>query len=267
MKASEVMNKDVATCLSTDTLNRAAQLMWEQRRGCVPVLDERRHVVGMLSDRDVGMAAYTQGRPLTEIPVTVAMSRSVWGCLPSAPVEEVEDIMMTHGVHRVVVLSEADGSFEGLVSLDGIARIAIGDIGSIGSIGLPGRAALDIERITLTLGEIALGHGPSSPGADAEEIPEEDLASVAQSTLDALETLRDEIRVDLNLAGKEVRDRWRKVEAGLYAAEIKVRHAGHEGIRELAHLVERAQRLRRRLHDRADDGKPRSQRKEGTHLA
>jgi CBS domain-containing protein len=266
MKASEVMNTDVATCLSTDTLNRAAQLMWEQRRGCVPVLDERRRVVGMLSDRDVGMAAYTQGRPLTEIPVTVAMSRSVWGCSPSASVEEVEDIMMAHAVHRVVVLSEVDGSFAGLVSLDEIARVAT---------GWEGRAALDIERIALTLGEIALGHGPASSGADAEEIAEEDLAAVAQSTLDALETLRDEIRVELNLAGKEVRDRWRKVEAGLHAAELRVRHAGNEGIRELAHLVDSAQRLRRRLHDSADDagpeqstqGKEGKQGTQGTHLA
>jgi CBS domain-containing protein len=249
MKASEVMNRDVATCLSTDTLNRAAQLMWDQRRGCVPVLDERRHVVGMLSDRDVGMAAYTQGRPLTEIPVTIAMSRSVWGCWPSASIEEVEDIMMTHGVHRVVVLSEVDGSFEGLVSLDELARIAT---------GWEGRAELDIERIALTLGEIALGHGPVSSEAEAEEIAGEDLETVAQSTLDALETLRDEIRVDLNLAGKEVRDRWRKVEARLHAAENRVRHAGHEGIRELANLVDSAQRLRERLRvDRRDDAQPR----------
>ena len=60
--------------LTGDSLNRAAQIMWERRCGCVPVIDAGR-VVGLLTDRDVCMAAYTQGRRIDDIAVTTAMSR------------------------------------------------------------------------------------------------------------------------------------------------------------------------------------------------
>src|SRR5579862_4107062 len=102
MKVSELMTSDVVSCSTKDSLNRVAQLMWERRCGCVPVLDDVERVVGILTDRDLCMAAYTQGKRLDDMPATSAMSRPVQTCPPSATVEEVEDIMMAHGVRRVV---------------------------------------------------------------------------------------------------------------------------------------------------------------------
>jgi CBS domain-containing protein len=49
--------------------------MWLRDVGCLAVLDEDGHVVGMVTDRDLCMAAYTQGKPLFAIPVSIAMSR------------------------------------------------------------------------------------------------------------------------------------------------------------------------------------------------
>ena len=45
--------------------------MWERRCGSVPVVDEAGDVVGMVTDRDVSMAAYTQGRRLDDIAVSI----------------------------------------------------------------------------------------------------------------------------------------------------------------------------------------------------
>ena len=92
MRAEDVMTADVATCRSSDSLNRAAQLMWERRCGCVPVIDDDDHVVGLLTDRDVCMAAYTQGRRLDDIAAAVAMSRPVRTCLRTAALDDVEEI-------------------------------------------------------------------------------------------------------------------------------------------------------------------------------
>ena len=63
MKVHEIMSTDLATCQSEDTLNCAAQIMWERDCGVVPILDQGSRVIGMLTDRDICMAAYTQGRP------------------------------------------------------------------------------------------------------------------------------------------------------------------------------------------------------------
>ena len=39
MKVMDAMTRSVAACNQEDTLNRAAQLMWEGDCGCIPVLD------------------------------------------------------------------------------------------------------------------------------------------------------------------------------------------------------------------------------------
>src|SRR5579863_1379764 len=145
MTVADFMTSDVATCKTTDSLNRAAQLMWERRCGCVPVLDDNGRVVGMLTDRDLSMAAYTQGRRLDDMPATTAMSHSLQSCLPSASIEAAEDLMMAHAVRRLVVV-DADGRLCGIVSVDDLAKAGA---------EWDRKDAIDLERVALTLGEIS----------------------------------------------------------------------------------------------------------------
>ena len=67
LKVKELMTLDVSCCHPGDTLERAAELMWQHDCGCVPVVDEGSHVVGMITDRDVCMAAYTRGVSLSPL--------------------------------------------------------------------------------------------------------------------------------------------------------------------------------------------------------
>ena len=69
MNVEQIMNREVKTCAPRDSLNKAAQIMWDTPCGAVPVVDEQGRPVGFLTDRDVCMAAYTQNKPLTELPV------------------------------------------------------------------------------------------------------------------------------------------------------------------------------------------------------
>ena len=55
MKIWELMERDVASCARTDSLNVAARIMWERDCGCVPVVDRNNVVVGMVTDRDICM--------------------------------------------------------------------------------------------------------------------------------------------------------------------------------------------------------------------
>ena len=234
MKVSELMTRDVATCLATDSLNRAAQIMWERRCGSVPVvdLDQSGRVVGMVTDRDVGMAAYTQGRRLDDIAVTLAMSRPVWTCSASASAEEAEGLMMAHGVQRLVVV-DPEGRLMGVVSLDGIARQAA---------AWDGNGDIDLERVALAFGEIS--RRVSTSQEDAPVRIETQLSDVVLNSFELLKTLRDEIRADLELASQEARHRWTHLEARLHAAEIRAREKHHGGARHLAELVEHARQFR-----------------------
>jgi CBS domain-containing protein len=63
MLVEQIMTKRVASCTPGDTLNEAARIMWERDCGIVPVVEEgpTRRVVGVVTDRDACMAAYTRG--------------------------------------------------------------------------------------------------------------------------------------------------------------------------------------------------------------
>jgi CBS domain-containing protein len=80
MRVEEIMNRQVEVCRPHDSLNRAAQMMWEKACGAMRVVDEEFKPVGFLTDRDVCIAAYTQGTKLNELRVEGAMARKVVCC-------------------------------------------------------------------------------------------------------------------------------------------------------------------------------------------
>jgi CBS domain-containing protein len=120
MTVEQVMKRNPRCCSQEDTLEDAARVMWEQDCGIVPVVDAERRLVGMISDRDVCMAAYFQSVPLRELLVRDAMSREVMACRPRDSLTELEAIMRRARVRRVPVIDER-GAPIGIVSLNDIA--------------------------------------------------------------------------------------------------------------------------------------------------
>jgi len=121
MVIADLMSRNVATCRADDRLDTPARLMWDLDVGCVVVVDEQLHVVGIITDRDVCMATYTQGKAPQHIAVHEAMAREVYSCLPDDNVTEVEDIMRKHRVRRLPVV-DLNGQLAGLISLNDLAR-------------------------------------------------------------------------------------------------------------------------------------------------
>src|SRR3970282_1769328 len=117
----DVMRIRVHTCYPSDTLARAAQLMWEKDVGCLPVVTEGGKVVAMITDRDICMASLPQWVPLERALVSSAMSRSLCTCSPDDPISTAEELMRQHQVRRVAVV-DAGGSLVGLISIGDIAR-------------------------------------------------------------------------------------------------------------------------------------------------
>jgi CBS domain-containing protein len=117
----DIMRVRVHTCGPTDTLHRAAQIMWEKDCGCLPVVDSVRVVRAVITDRDICMAALTQGVPLADTSVASAMSRALTVCSPDDSLGAVEDVMRQGQIRRVPVV-DADGVLVGMISLGDIAR-------------------------------------------------------------------------------------------------------------------------------------------------
>jgi CBS domain-containing protein len=121
MKVEEIMSTHVETVRMGDSLERAAQLMWEADCGVVPVIDDESKVVGLITDRDVCMAAYTQGRPLWQMQVSSACSHKVYACRLNDSLQIVENLMRVAQVRRLPVVDEG-GQLWGIVSLGDLAQ-------------------------------------------------------------------------------------------------------------------------------------------------
>jgi CBS domain-containing protein len=128
MRIEQIMSREVRTCRPDETLDTAAYLMWTCDCGCLPVCtgDGEQRVVGMLTDRDICMSALFEGKPLRELRVADAMSRTLCACRPGDDANEVARLMGEQQVRRIPVV-DRDGRVTGIVSLADLARDAWND--------------------------------------------------------------------------------------------------------------------------------------------
>ncbi len=120
MKARTLMQRHVGACRPEDSMASAAQIMWEHDCGVVPVVDAERRVVGIVTDRDLCMAAYTKGRALAQMRVGDAMQKPVFCCHEEDTRAAIHEAMRMHQVRRIPVVDDSL-RLVGLVSLNDLA--------------------------------------------------------------------------------------------------------------------------------------------------
>ena len=123
MQIKEIMTQPVVTCPLDTTLDQAARLMWEFDCGIIPVTAADGRLVGVVTDRDICMAAYTQGALLSAIPVSTAMAKQVVAVHGEELIEQAEHLMRESQIRRVPVL-DAENRPVGIVSMNDLARLA-----------------------------------------------------------------------------------------------------------------------------------------------
>lgn len=114
------MTSDIGTCQPDMDLSEAARRMWDDDCGCLPVVDQGK-AVGVITDRDLCMGAYFQGRPLRELQVGECMSRQLFSCRASDTIEQVIGLMGDHQVRRIPVVDE-QGRVKGILSMNDLVR-------------------------------------------------------------------------------------------------------------------------------------------------
>ncbi len=120
MHARDLMTPSIVTCHVNDPLNLAAQKMWDADVGALPVVNDEGKVTGMITDRDICMAAYTQGRALDALLVNHAMATHPVVARPEQSVSELAELMAKHQIRRIPVV-DAIGRPVGIVSMNDIA--------------------------------------------------------------------------------------------------------------------------------------------------
>jgi CBS-domain-containing membrane protein len=142
------MTKQICSCRGDESLAVAARQLWDRDCGSMPVVDDRGHVRGMITDRDICMAALTTGRPLTELRVRDAMGKDVATTRPGDSLHEAEMIMRSRRVRRLPVLDEQNRVI-GILSCNDLVRW-VDDGGANGSTS---HDAVHLMRTMATVGQ------------------------------------------------------------------------------------------------------------------
>jgi CBS domain-containing protein len=148
------MNSSPITCRREDALDVPAKAMWDGDFGCVPVVDEGGHAVGMITDRDIAMATYLKNLPPSAITVESTVSRPVISCLPTDSLAMAEQLMRLHQVRRLAVVNEF-GALVGILTQHALIREALNESRSH-------RPELSEHEVMRMLHAIGSPHGHSS---------------------------------------------------------------------------------------------------------
>ena len=150
MKTIEIMSAEPRSVNAIDRLDVAARALWEGDCGLVPVVDAGGVVLGVITDRDLCMATYTQGRTLSEVPISAVMAREVVTCRAEDSVADVMKTMRQAQVHRLPVV-DPHGVLVGIISTNDLVRAAharpaavdlVTLVRTLATIGAPRDAAL-----------------------------------------------------------------------------------------------------------------------------
>jgi CBS domain-containing protein len=124
MKVEQLMTGDVVSCRADATLADAAMIMWRRDCGFVPVVEETGgRFVGVVTDRDICMAATTKHSTPASIPVGAIMNKAVVTCGPTDDVKKVMHRMAEAQVRRLPVVDKA-GRVKGILSLNDLVLAA-----------------------------------------------------------------------------------------------------------------------------------------------
>jgi CBS-domain-containing membrane protein len=117
MKVADIMTREVQCCAPHTNLAAAAKMMWDRDCGILPVLNVDGHVLGVITDRDICMAAATRNKPPSDITVWETISNKVYTCRASDDVHVALETMTRHQLRRLPVVDE-DGTLSGMVSMN-----------------------------------------------------------------------------------------------------------------------------------------------------
>jgi CBS domain-containing protein len=116
MKVKKVMTADAGFCFAEENLSKAVQIMWQRDCGAVPIVDAEMKVVGMITDRDIAIAAGFRDQKTSEISIGEVIGNRVFTCSETEETEDVLKKMRRARVKRIPVTGE-NGALVGIVSI------------------------------------------------------------------------------------------------------------------------------------------------------
>jgi CBS domain-containing protein len=144
MKVREIMSRDPACCLLSDSAQAVARILCDRNIGSMPVVanQQSRKLVGMITDRDLCCSVVAQGLEPKTTPIEKLLTLAPVSCRDGENIEACERLMQEHQVRRIPIV-DAEDRVIGIVSQ---ADLALRD---------------KPERVSKTVAEISKSVGSS----------------------------------------------------------------------------------------------------------
>ena len=122
---SRMSERKCFTLNETDTIKIASQALTENKIGCMPVLDKNKHVIGIISERDLSRFIY-QERFNLNISISKSMSKNLVTCDLNTSVTELMNEMTEKKIRHILIME--DRKLLGIVSIGDVVNHLIAKI-------------------------------------------------------------------------------------------------------------------------------------------
>ena len=122
---SRMSNRECFTLSEKDTVKSASQKFHEKKIGFIPVVNENKKVIGMLSERDLSRFIYAEKFNIT-LPVSELMSKNLVTCDLNTSVTELMNEMTEKKIRHILIMD--DQKLLGIVSIGDVVKHLINKI-------------------------------------------------------------------------------------------------------------------------------------------
>ncbi len=106
MNIKKCINKEVCYCNPNTNVSDVAKLMKDNHIGCVPVCNEEKEVVGIVTDRDIILRSVACDKDAKNTPISDIMTCNVCCCDSNKDVSEVTKLMSQVQVRRIPIVEQ-----------------------------------------------------------------------------------------------------------------------------------------------------------------
>ena len=131
MSVERIYVDAVDIALDHESVQIAAQRMHDHKVGCLVVVDDEHHPIGIVTDRDLMVRVLARGADPMQTVVRQVMTSPALTVNKETPIETAITLMRAGACRRLAVVGE-DSRLCGMVSLDDVMRLIAEECEEIG---------------------------------------------------------------------------------------------------------------------------------------
>jgi len=122
---SKISKRECFTLQAKDTIKTASEKLHQNHIGCMPILNDKKDVVGIISERDLSKLIHSE-RFNTSLPVENIMTKNLITCDLNTSVTELMELMTNKKIRHILIME--DKKLLGVVSIGDVVNHLISKI-------------------------------------------------------------------------------------------------------------------------------------------